>query len=50
MLKEVQMIDVWIVKFYREVGESLEDYVGTRHMTYMFFFIIHLFLIYSFYI
>lgn len=41
------MIDVWIVKFHREVGESLEDYVGTGHMTYMGFllFIFNLFIL-----
>lgn len=44
MLKELQMMDVWIVKFHREVGESLEDYVGNVHMTYFGVFIIYFYL------
>lgn len=43
----MQMMDVWIVKFHREVGESLKNYIGAVHMTYFgLFLFIHLFFIY----
>lgn len=41
----MQMMDVWIVKFHREVGESIKNYIGAVHMTYFgLFLFIHLFL------
>lgn len=47
----MQMMDVWIVKFHRDVGESLKNYIGAVHMTYFgLFLFIHLFFIYLFYI
>lgn len=40
----MHMMDVWIVKFHREVGESLKNYIGAVHMTYFgLFLFIHLF-------
>lgn len=40
----MQMMDVWIVKFHRNVGESLKNYIGAVHMTYFgLFLFIHLF-------
>lgn len=43
----MQMMDVWIVKFHRDVGESLKNYIGAVHMTYFgLFLFIHLFFLF----